>query len=275
MFKNRPNLRELSIKQKIEVIHTNRIWYNQPVFSFTSDIDWASEAVMKHYFRFINELDIKPTLYVTHHSDQIQLNYESGNIERGIHPNFLNESSHGKTFKEVAETCVKFAPEAYGFRSHRAFDVTDITHLMYNEYSYKYVSHQITIFQPLIIPVLHESGLINFPVFFEDGTHLYNKLNNDFHDFKKWFVTPGIKIISFHPMNFVFNSGNILFMRSIKDSLSREEFRNISDDTIKKFQNNRLGIRNTILEIIEFVKKNNFLILSMNEMYNMLMEESI
>ena len=117
-------------------INGKQIWDDKPVFCFTSDIDWASEDVMTEYFNIINEFGIKPTLFVTNQSDVIESNFQLGNIERGIHPNFLENSSHGDSFKEIVETCIKFAPESFGFRSHRLFDVTDITHLLKNDYNY-------------------------------------------------------------------------------------------------------------------------------------------
>lgn len=260
------------MKEEIELLlskaQTKHIWDETPVFCFTSDIDWASEDVMKDYFDIVNNLDIKPTLFVTHHSDIIDKYYRMGQIERGIHPNFMNGSSHGNSFKEIVETCIKYAPEAYGFRSHRAFDVTDITHLLKNEYNFKYVSHQITILQNYIRPILHESGLINFPVFFEDGTHLYNQLDLDFKKYIKLFSEPGIKIISFHPMNFVFNSPTLSYMRNIKDSLSREEYNNITKENIAKLRNNNSGVGQTVLDIVKFVKEKKYPIFSMNDLYN-------
>lgn len=254
----------------IEKIHGKHIWNDLPVFCFTSDIDWASEAVMSDYFGIINTLEIKPTLFVTHKSSLIESNYQSGNVERGIHPNFLPNSSHGKSFREVIDTCINFAPEAYGFRSHRAFEVTDITHLLKNDFGYKYVSHQISVFQPSVIPILHESGLINFPVFFEDGTHLYNKLELNIQEYLQYFIKPGIKVISFHPMNFIFNSPSLTYMRNIKDTLSREEYQNISASTIERLSNNNFGIRNTVIDIINFVKQSKYPIMSMNEIYQYL-----
>jgi len=263
------------IEHLIKKAYSKYIWDEQPVFSFTSDIDWASEAVLKQYFEIINPLNLKPTLFVTHPSDQIETNYRSGLVERGLHPNFLQGSSHGNSFKEIAETCIQFAPEAFGFRSHRVFDVTDITHLMHNEYGFKYVSHPITILQPAIKPILHESGLISFPVFFEDGTHLYNQLDLNFKKYKELLWVPGIKIISFHPMNFVFNSPSMAFMRNIKDAMSREEYNDINEEIIEKYKNKQIGIRDTVLEIIEFAKSNNSIILSMNDLYHTFMESSV
>ena len=252
-------------------IQAKQIWDEIPVFSFTSDIDWASEDVMKEYFNIVNSLEIKPTLFVTHYSEVIESNFKLGKIERGIHPNFLSDSSHGNSFKKIIETCIKFAPESYGFRSHRLFDVTDITHSLKNDYNYKYVSNLGTILQPHIKPILHESGLIHFPIFFEDGTHLYNQLDLDFTNYINLFTSPGIKIISFHPMNLVFNSPNMSFMRQIKDSLSREEYNIISTASIEKLRNKNEGIGQTVIDIVKFVKKNNFPIFSLNELYNKVM----
>lgn len=257
-----------SIEHQLKQIHKKHIFDDVPVFCFTSDIDWASEDVMHEYFNIIDDLDIPLTLFVTHHSNWINTYFKNGKIERGIHPNFMNGSSHGANYKEIIETCIRFAPEAYGFRSHRAYEVTDVTHLLKNDYNFKYVSHQITVFQQFVRPVLHESGLIGFPVFFEDGTHLYNKLELDIKTYLNYFTKPGIKVISFHPMNFVFNSHTLYFMRSIKNSLSREEYNNISYETIGFMQNKNYGIRNTIMDIINFVKQKNYPILSLNKLYN-------
>lgn len=259
------------MNEKIELLIENmqkkQIWDEEPVFCFSSDIDWASEDVMKEFFNIVNPFELKPTLFVTHESAEIEKNYQLGTIDRGIHPNFLPDSSHGNSYKEIAETVVKFAPESYGFRCHRYFDVTDITHLLVNEYNYKYSSNLGTIMQSNIKPILHESGLITIPIFFEDGTHLYNKLDLDIKKYIKLFTEPGIKIISFHPMNFVFNSPTMPFMRQIKDSLSREAYNNITTETIERLGNKEAGIGKTIIDIIHFVKQNNYKVLSMNQIY--------
>jgi hypothetical protein len=262
------------IETLLGVINNKQVWDDKPVFCFTSDVDWASEDVMKEYFNMVNPLCIKPTLFVTHESEVIESNFKLGKIERGIHPNFLDNSSHGDSFKEIIETCIKFAPESFGFRSHRLFDVTDITHLLKNEYNYKFVSNLGTILQSYIRPILHESGLVHIPIFFEDGTHLYNQLDLNFLKYIDLFKTPGIKIISFHPMNFVFNSPNMNFMRQIKDTLTREEYNNINTATIERLRNREAGIGQTVINIVNFVKENKYQIMSLNEVYNTLIEDT-
>jgi len=248
-------------------VNRKNLWDEEPVFCFTSDIDWASEAVLEKFFRIIPNKETKLTTYVTHDSKVISDLFSKNELSRGIHPNFLPNSSHGDTFKEIAETCVEYAPEAIGFRSHRLFDVTDVTHLLHDSHGYRYVSNLGTTMASSIRPMLHESRLIHYPIFFEDGSHLYNELGLSIEPFLSYLRQPGVKIISFHPMDMVFNTPYIKYMREIKDSLSRNEFNNIDENIIASKVNSGFGIRNTIEEIISFVMKNNYKILSMDELY--------
>ena len=249
----------------IKKISQKQIWDTEPVFCFTSDIDWASEIVMDKYFQIINPFKLKPTLFLTHESTITDC--YSHHIDKGLHPNFLNESSHGNNFKDVINHIRKIDKNTKAVRSHRAFEVTDTSHLLY-ENDFRYSSNCITVLQPEIKPVLHESKLINFPVFFEDGTHLYNELNLDFTKYIDSFKTPGIKIISFHPMHLVLNSPSLQYMRDIKNFFTREQYNNISIENITNIENRGIGIRNTILDIIDFVYNNNYKIMSLNQLYN-------
>jgi len=255
------------IEQTLHNLSKPKIWNEEPVFCFTSDIDWASEDVLEIMLAEIETYELKFTTFVTHYSQLIDQKFKNRKIERGIHPNFLQNSSHGSSFTEVIENCMKFAPEAIGFRSHRLFDVTDITHLLKNNYGFKYVSNLCTVLGKKIEPFLHESGLIHFPIFFEDGTHLYNELSLNFLTYQNYFSTPGIKIISFHPMNFVLNSPTLNYMRNIKDSLSRTDYNSLDNRQIQQLQNKGDGIRDFIKDIIEFAKRKNYRILSLNELY--------
>lgn len=158
----------------LELAAKPHIWDEQPVFCFTSDIDWASEAVIDDYFHRLPMDLLKLTTFVTHNSEIIENQFLAGVIQSGIHPNFLPGSSHGNSFREVIETCMTFAPEATCTRSHRAFDVTDTTHMLKNEFHYKCCSNTITTLTPCIKPYWLESKLLQIPVFFEEGSFLYN-----------------------------------------------------------------------------------------------------
>ena len=251
----------------VDKVNRKNIWDDMPVFCFTSDIDWASEAVLDMFFHDIPLEPLKLTTFVTHHSDIIERLYQNKKLERGIHPNFLPDSSHGNSFREVIETCKTFAPEAIGSRSHRLFEVTDTAHLLKNEYGILYSSNMITTLGTGIRPFLHESQLIQFPIFLEDGSYLYNELGLDITSYLNYFETPGLKIISFLPMNIVFNTPHISWMRQIKDSMTRESFNTINCEFIRETKNNSIGIANILSEIINFVQRKNYPVLSLNEIY--------
>ena len=253
-----------ALVEKLRQLH---LWDEQPVFCFTSDIDWASEAVIGNYFQKMPLELLKLTTYVTHASEIIERYYKEGKITRGIHPNFLPGSSQGDSFREVIETCLSFAPEATTTRSHRAFDVTDTAHLLKNEYHIKTCSNCITTMAPRIAPFWIESKLLQIPVFLEDGNFLYNNLGLSIQPYLKYFISPGLKVISFHPMNMAFNTPYIAWMRQIKDSMSREEFNNISSEMIEAKRNREKGAYDLIMEIINLAQKIQAPILSIDEIY--------
>lgn len=251
----------------LETVNRPKLWDSEPVFCFTADIDWASEPVLKIFYEHLTSYGIQPHTFVTHKSKIVESLLSKKQIEAGIHPNFLAGSSHGNSFKEVIENCLKIIPASSIYRSHRAFSVTDTSHLLKNEYGHVASSNVITIMQKNLKPILHESGLIEFPVFFEDGTHLYNELDLSLNFYKENFLSPGIKLINMHPMNFVINPSAIGFMRHIKDSLSREAYNQFSDADILKYRNESRGIKDLCIEIIKFSQQ--FKVVKFSELYDL------
>lgn len=243
-------------------------WDEAPVFCFTTDIDWASEAVISQFLKSLPIQELKMTAFVTHFSPIIEELYATKVWDRGIHPFFLKGSSHGDNFKEIIENCIAFAPEAESVRSHRLYNVSDTAHLLFNEFGFRYCSNTIMTLSSHIRPYLHESKMIDIPIFWEEGTALYNQLGLSIDPYLGYFTSPGLKVISFHPINVVFNTPEIAWMRKIKDSMSREEYNQISSESILKNRNNAIGIYHTIMEIVNLVKQKNYKILSLKEIYN-------
>lgn len=256
----------------IDKVAQKHLWDEQPVFCFTSDIDWASEDVLEDFFLKMPIDILKLTTFVTHKSECIEKQFKAGNITRGIHPNFMAGSSQGNSFREIIETCVSFAPEAICTRSHRAFAVTDTEHLLHNEFHFKCSSNTITTLAPQIRPYWLESQLLQVPVFLEEGSFLYNQLGLSIMPFLKHFTTPGLKVISFHPINMAFNTPYIAWMRQIKDSLTREEFNHITHTMIEQKKNREKGAYDLIMDIVELTQKKQYPILSLTDIYHLTIE---
>ena len=243
-------------------------WEEEPVFCFTSDIDWSSESIIKYSHDILSGDDLKLTYFITHSSPFLNELNASNKIDLLIHPNFLPNSSHGDSFKEVIDYCMNLVPNADGFRSHRYFEVNDIMD-DFAKRGFRFVSNHCTRCETNIKPLKHRSGLLSIPIFLEDGGYLIMDPTLNFDNLIPRLESPGLKVINFHPAHMAFNTPNFAYTRSIKDSFSREIWGNLGLSQLQKLENReQLGVRKTIQQIIEFASSNDYKVLSMREIYH-------
>ena len=243
-------------------------WEEEPVFCFTSDIDWASESIIKYSHDILSGDDLKITYFITHSSPFLNELNASNKIDLLIHPNFLPNSSHGDSFKEVIDYCMNLVPNADGFRSHRYFEVNDIMD-DFAKRGFRFVSNHCTRCETNIKPLKHRSGLLSIPIFLEDGGYLIMDPTLNFDNLIPRLKSPGLKVINFHPAHMAFNTPNFAYTRSIKDSFSREIWGNLGLSQLQKLENReQLGVRKTIQQVIEFASSNDYKVLSMREIYH-------
>ena len=243
-------------------------WEEEPVFCFTSDIDWSSESIIKYSHDILSGDDLKLTYFITHSSPFLNELNASNKIDLLIHPNFLPNSSHGDSFKEVIDYCMNLVPNADGFRSHRYFEVNDIMDDFVKR-GFRFVSNHCTRCETNIKPLKHRSGLLSIPIFLEDGGYLIMDPTLNFDNLIPRLKSPGLKVINFHPAHMAFNTPNFAYTRSIKDSFSREIWGNLGLSQLQKLENReQLGVRKTIQQIIEFASSNDYKVLSMREIYH-------
>ena len=243
-------------------------WEEEPVFCFTSDIDWSSESIIKYSHDILSGDDLKITYFITHSSPFLNELNASNKIDLLIHPNFLPNSSHGDSFKEVIDYCMNLVPNADGFRSHRYFEVNDIMDDFVKR-GFRFVSNHCTRCETNIKPLKHRSGLLSIPIFLEDGGYLIMDPTLNFDNLIPRLKSPGLKVINFHPAHMAFNTPNFAYTRSIKDSFSREIWGNLGLSQLQKLENReQLGVRKTIQQVIEFASSNDYKVLSMREIYH-------
>ena len=242
-------------------------WDKEPVFCFTSDIDWASESIIEYSHNVLSGNDLKLTYFVTHSSPFLNDLNEQNKVRLLIHPNFLPDSSHGNSFTEVIDYCLNLVPNADGFRSHRYFEVNDIMDAL-EKRGFRFVSNHCTRCETHIKPLIHRSGLLSIPIFLEDGGYLLMDPDLNFNNLIPKLRSPGLKVINFHPAHMAFNTPDFDYTRSIKDSMSRESWNNLDKSDLQNLENKqKLGIRTIIQQIIDFAFDNNCKVLSMNEIY--------
>jgi hypothetical protein len=177
-----------------------------PVFCFTTDIEWAPEWAIAEMLSFFRERSLPLTPFVTHASAVFDEHYGKPDMRGrvGLHPNFLPGSTHGKTSEEVIDTVFRLWPDASSFRCHCFFDETR-TVLEFKRRGLLYDSNLGLFLQPNCVPLLHNSGVVRFPVFWEDYSHFSNSLPFEFGAFRQYFDGPGLKVINIHPLLFALN----------------------------------------------------------------------
>ena len=179
-------------------------YFSQPVFVLTFDLEWAPEAAVAFLLNRVAAAGIVPHVFVTHASAVLARAAAEGRAELGIHPNFLPNSTHGTGIDPVIDSVLAVAPEARSWRSHSFVDSTPLS-LRMVERGILYDSNLCLFLQPNLFPLEHHSGLLRFPVFWEDDSHWRREPDWEFSRFEARFFDPGLKVINIHPLNFALN----------------------------------------------------------------------
>lgn len=236
---------------------------NMEAICFTTDLDWAPEPAIKLMLEYLAMNHIKPTVFVTHESGIIKS--KKYDIDLGIHPNFIQPSSQGNNNREIIDYCQAIIPDSEVFRCHRWYASNDI----YDELSargFKYESNICTNMDWLC-PFEHRSGMISFPVFWEDGAYIQHGYRLEYKFLREKIMTPGLKILNMHPMHFALNTPYFKYTRSIKDALSREEWNNMTEEKLQEMSFGGNGIRTVIQEMVEDIVNSKKRIVTLKEMY--------
>lgn len=238
----------------------------EPVFCFTADVDWVSDPVVEYTQLIFQRSGIIPTYFATHPSPCLDELVKTGRAECGIHPNFLEKSSHGKTFTEVCGYFDSFHQDYKKcFRSHRYFDVTDINILL-KDRGFEFDSNLFT-FLEKIPPYVHFSGLTRFPCCWEDGTHLRNDLSLKLDRLRSFIDAPGLTVMSVHPLHMAINSPDFAYSRSLKDRISNAEMLGFSRTSIENTRHDGPGIATFFESVLRYIQEKNYAVLTLNELY--------
>jgi hypothetical protein len=177
-------------------------------FIFTCDLDWGPEWAIRELIRVFKEYKVPLTLFLTHDSKVAKTEYDNSRMRKyvGVHPNFCDGSTQGKTPVQIIDFCKKLWPAAKSYRCHRYY-VTPVTQLLLAA-TYKYDSNLLLFLQENIKPFQDANGLVQFPVFWEDDAHFAAGLPFYVEALKPKLLTEDLKIFNFHPVWFSFIAPN-------------------------------------------------------------------
>lgn len=176
--------------------------------AITLDVDWAPDFMIDAAADALIAREVKATWFVTHASPAIERLRERPELfELGIHPNFLEGSSHGATPAEVVAHCARLVPEATAVRTHCLLQSTPLHDELLRGSG---VSVDLSLFLPHAVgvePVVQWSPagrLLRLPYVWQDNMEMYSPEPHfkaaDLLD------APGLRIFDFHPVHVWLNS---------------------------------------------------------------------
>ena len=226
----------------------------EPYFCFTSDIDWASEAAIDSMLRLFDTYSIPLTPFITHDSPVLRTRYATTALKErvGLHPNFLAGSTHGGDVSHVIDHVQRLWPEARGFRSHSFVDSSPIASEMIRR-GLCYDSNLCLWLQPNCVPLAHQSGLVRFPVFWEDDVHFDHAYPFELEWLREFFDRPGLKVINIHAIHVALNTPSTDFYGQ-RRHLSKD----ITSDELTQSAYTGAGTRTLLEDMLNYVRQRGY-----------------
>ncbi len=202
------------------------------VFGIVFDVDWAPDFVIDYTASLLIKHEIKATWFITHPSPAVErLKSFPELFELGIHPNFLENSTQGKSQKEVIEYCMSIVPQAVSMRTHAYYQSS----LMFADISkHTHVTNDASIFMPLTPGLrpsryyIGERYMNRIPVFWEDDNEM-KKPDKAWSFNNELLIESGLKIFAFHPIHIFLNISSFCEYENLKS-----RFHAISNLSIKE-----------------------------------------
>ncbi len=196
----------------------SRLWgrvATEPVFVLTADQDWAPEWAINTFLQQLFKWGQPVHVFRTSPSPLLEGAARDGRIEQGWHPNFMPGSTHGATVDEVIEYCQRLIPGARTARAH-CFAEDSIRIRALAKAGIIADSQNPTPCQGYLLPMVHPSGILRLPVYFEDDV-AFDAIDEFKIDvFLESLNTPGLKILNFHPTFVGCNTPSLRHYNSVR-----------------------------------------------------------
>ena len=191
----------------------------KPVFTLTSDQDWAPPWAAKELLDRVAKWKLPLHVFRTSPCPVFDAAAKSGRFSQGWHPNFLPRSTQGSTPKEVIAYLQSHFPGARTVRGHEFVSFSSAAIELRNA-GILVDSHVATAYQEELLPLMHWTGTLGLPVYFEDDVffkHDPDRLNLDW--VAKTLFSPGLKILNFHAVHVGINAPSEAHYQSVRDKI--------------------------------------------------------
>lgn len=185
---------------------------DQPRFYLTFDTEWSNQDVIDDTVNMVKENGSKATFFLT--DDFPEIKYD--NVELAQHPNIEN-----KTVDEVRthlEKLFQIQP-VRGIRCHKLYN-SSILNMALRDMGIEYQVNYMNFLQPNIEAFIGLCGIVEVPMFFMDYYLLdFYKGVPRYETLRDKFLSPGIKVIDFHPIEIYMNLPSLDFYYEHRDDL--------------------------------------------------------
>ena len=219
-------------------------------YVLTFDIDWAPDFMILDCLQILEEFKLKGTFFATHETSlHNEIILRGHNL--GIHPNFLDGSSHGSTISQVVDTCLQFAPHAWCMRTHSLHQSTPILYEVFSKFP------QLKLDASLLMHGSQHAHKIDCNFFDIQFNRLLYNWEDDIqfaqYDSKampKLFFGE-LTVFNFHPVHVFLNSTDGSEYAQLKRAMPESGFSKIDYNLASKFQHIGLGTRSYLRFILE------------------------
>ena len=218
-------------------------------YILTFDIDWAPDFVIEDCLSILDQFGKNATFFTTHDTPMNQEIVNRGHI-LGIHPNFLQNSTHGSNVETVVKKCLSYAPKAWCLRTHGLVQSTPLLLEIFSKFPQLKLDVSLLMHRS---PFAYKSSWELESVFFE---RLIFNWEDDF-DFsnnrkgeKNSLFVGELTVFNFHPIHVFLNSFDGEEYQSLKRKTSILPLNELDINVLSFFQNSGFGTRNNLIEIL-------------------------
>ncbi len=231
-------------------------------FALTVDVDWAPDYMIDYMADAYTTAGVKCTWFLTHASPAVDRLRNNPLFELGIHPNFLEGSSHGKTEDEVIRHCLDLAPGATSVRMHALHQNSRIMWKLRHDYNIKVDCSLYLPRTPHLIPhtLCHSAAdvpLVRIPFFWEDDVECLRKD-------KSWDIanpalhTHGMKMFNFHPVYVGLNEDDFTRYESVKRELCvGRQLSTLTREELQPYTSDEAGVNTIFTRLLNHIRENN------------------
>lgn len=234
------------------------------IFVLTSDVDFVSDDFLELAYKPLKDYPL--TVFMTEKSDFLEnALQQTPSWEAEPHPNFCDGSTHGSSLEEVFATIEHFSGDRLGFRCHKYYSSNDIEEAFAGK-GFAYASNICTDLST-VSPFWDRCGILQIPIFFEDGGYLKYHGIPKLDDILKRMTDNGVYVFNFHPIHLALNSCDFSAIRKLKDSMPPSQYSSLSAKDAQAYRNNGYGVSDFLKELLVYAHKHNIEFMNLKQYY--------